>query len=169
MSRAGFGKDVDIFDSLIKYAVGIREQGALEPWEVPYFIRSFYDQIFHTSERCYVIKDGHYEIKAFDEKTNPLRMVSKTVREGLGENNAMRRRAWEYRTYKINEVQGMSFKEWLALPPFTLDMILNDIRKEEEVRQAIAKTHNNDIDRMTKGDGSSAMADMLLNSSKALR
>lgn len=38
----------------------------------------------------------------------------------------------------------MSFKEWLAQPPFILDMILNDIRKEEEIRQAIAKSHNND-------------------------
>lgn len=169
MSRAGFGKDVDIFENLIKYAVGIRAQGPLEPWEVPYFIRSFYDQLFHVSERCYIIKDGHYEIKSFDDKTNPLRMVSKTVREGLTENNALRRRAWEYRTYKINEVQGMSFKEWLAQPPFILDMILNDIRKEEEIRQAIAKSHNNDIDRMTKNDGSAALADSLLNNSKALR
>lgn len=169
MSRVGFGKDVDIFENLINYAVGIRQQGALEPWEIPYFIRTFYDQLFHTSERCYIIKDGQYEIKAFDDKTNPLRLVSKTVREGLTENNALRRRAWEYRTYKINEVQGMSFKEWLAQPPFILDMILNDIRKEEEVRQAIAKSHSNEVDRMTKGDGSAALADALLGGSKALR
>lgn len=169
MTRNGFGKDVNIFDSLITYAIGIRSEGELEDWEIPYFVRSFYDQLYHTSERCYVIRDGHYELKSFDDKTNPLRMVSKTVREGLLENNAYRRRAWEYRTYKINEVQGMSFKEWLAQPTFVLDMILNDIRKEEEVRQAIAKSHNNDIDRMTKNDGSAALAESLLNNSKALR
>lgn len=146
----------------------MKKDGPLDPWEVPYFVRTFYDQLFKTSERCYVIRDGRYELKGFDEHNNPLRLVSKTTREGLLENTGLRRRAWEYRTYRIQEIQGLDFQQWLALPPHVLENILSDIRREEEHRKAITNRENNQIDDMTKGDLSRQLGDVLFRNSKAL-
>lgn len=129
-------------------------------------MRTFYDQLFKTSERCYVIRDGRYELKTFDDHNNPLRLVSKTVREGLMENSGLRRRAWEYRTYRIQEVQGLDFNQWLALPPAILENILTDIRREEEQRKTITNREENLVDGMTKGDLSKQMGDALMRNSK---
>lgn len=146
----------------------MKKDGPLDPWEVPYFVRTFYDQLFKTSERCYIIRDGRYEVKTFDEHNNPLRLVSKTTREGLMENSGIRRRAWEYRTYRIQEVQGLDFEQWLSLPPAILESILTDIRREEEQRKAITNRHENEIDGMGKGDITKQLGDALFKNSKAL-
>lgn len=136
-------------------------------WEVPYFRRSFYDQLYGISERCYFInKDGQKAIKTFNQSTEPLKLISKTVKEGLTESEAFRRRAWEYRTYKIGDVQGMSFNEWLDLPPHKLELLLNDIRAEAAAINAVKE-------ELKAGgplpDGPVSNEQLLLSSSKALR
>lgn len=151
---------------MVTYIVGLKKDGPLHEWEIPYFIRNFYDQLFKTSERCYIIREGKYELKNFTPANEPLRMVSKTVREGLTENTVFRRKAWEYRTYRIQEIQGLSFKEWMELTPPIQEQLLTDIRKEEEHRRLIAKQDNNNIDRMTGGDLTERMTNQLLGGSK---
>ena len=111
--------------------VKLKAQGPLSGWEVPYFRRSFYDQLYGIGDQCYYIdKDGKKAVKRFTHHTEPLRLVSKTVKEGLSESEAFRRKAWEYRTWKIKGVQGMTFNEWMDLPPHLMESILNDIRNE---------------------------------------
>lgn len=170
VTRAGFGLHIDIFEKMIEYVMELKKEGPLDPWEIPYFIRNFYDQVFQISDRCYMMRDRRHELKSFDTNTNPLRMVSKTVREDLLESSQYRKRAWEYRIYKIHEVQGMSFKEWLEQPPYLLDAILNDIRAEEEAKQRHLHNENNAIDQLgLKGDMNKQIGDSLFRNSKSLR
>lgn len=151
---------------MIPYVIELKKQGPLNDWEVPYFVRNFYDQVFNISQRCYMIKDGRHEVKAFDQSTNPLRMVSKTVREGLGESAQLRKRAWEYRTYRINEQQGITFDKWLELPPHILDGILNDIRREEQLRSQITTSPVPSVP--ARGDINAQRMDAMFEGSKAL-
>lgn len=119
------------------YVINLKAEGPLDGWEIPYFVRKFYDELFEISERCYVItKEGKYETKAFTELNAPLKMVSKTTSEGLMEGDAFRFRAWEYRTYNIASLMGMSFNEWMSLPPHRLDALMDDIRREKEALNA---------------------------------
>lgn len=136
MTNREFGKDIIVFEHLVKYIAQLKMEGPLDGWDIPYFIRKFYDELYEISDRCYILRDGRYEIKQFTERTNPLRMVSKTVSEGLMEDDTYRRRAWEFRTYNIGEIQGMSFAEWMAQPPARLEAVLNDIRKEKELMES---------------------------------
>lgn len=116
------------------YVIQLKSEGPLDGWEIPYFVRKFYDELFDIGDRCYVVtKEGKYETKTFTDKNEPLRMVSKTLKEGLMEGDMYRLRAWEYRTYNISSLMGMSFNEWLSLPPHRLDALLDDIRKEKEL------------------------------------
>ena len=131
VAKYSFGKDVNYVETLTNYLVKLKAQGPLTGWEVPYFRQSFYDQLYGIADKCYYIdKDGKKAIKRFNQHTEPLKLISKSAKEGLSESEAYRRKAWEYRTYKIKDVQGMSFNEWMDLPPHLMEGILNDIRSE---------------------------------------
>ena len=164
MTNREFGHHIKVFDHLVSYVVALKKQGPLHGYEIPYFMRKFYDELFGISEKCYVIRDGKYELKGFEETTNPLRMVSKTVTEGLMENDVYRRRAWEYRTYNIGTLQGMSFDEWMAQPLSRLDAILNDIRREKE----LAMNTKPKVEDMTPEEQLAYQREMLIRGSNAL-
>jgi hypothetical protein len=144
--------------------VNLKKQGPLDGYEIPYFMRKFYDELYGISEKCYVIKEGKYELKLFEEFNNPLKMVSKTVTEGLMESDVYRRRAWEYRTYNIATIQGMDFKDWMQQTPAQLEGILNDIRREKEL--AMSNPPPN-IDQMTPEEQAMYYREALIRGSKA--
>lgn len=165
MTNREFGHHIQVFEHLIPYVVELKKQGPLDGYEIPYFMRKFYDELFGVSDKCYVIREGKYELKGFEETTNPLRMVSKTVAEGLMENDVYRRRAWEYRTYNIATLQGMSFVEWMSQTPSQLEAVLNDLRKEKEL--ALSSTPPK-IEDMTPEEQLAYHREALLRGSKAL-
>lgn len=137
-------------------------------WEVPYFTRSFYDQLYGISDQCYYIdKDGKKAPKRFNNYTEPLRLISASVKEGLTESEAFRRKAWEYRTYKIQEVQGMSFDKWMELPPHLMEVILNDIRSETAAVNAVKEAATNGNGPIP--DGPVTQEQLLMNHSTALK
>lgn len=168
MTNREFGKDIDVFEQLVTYLVQLKASGPpLDGWEIAYFIRKFYDELFSISERCYIVnQEGRYEIKQFSERTDPLRMVSKTTTEGLMEDDAYRRRAWEFRTYNIGEIQKMSFNEWMAQPPARLEAILNDIRKEKALMES--QTPPPPVNEMSEAEKKAYYRDMLIRGSKAV-
>ncbi len=112
--------------------VNLKKQGPLDGYEIPYFMRKFYDELFGISDKCFIMRESKYEIKQFEESTLPLKMVSKTLTEGFLEDDVYRRRAWEYRTYNIGTLQGMSFKEWMSQTPTQMNSLLSDIQLEKD-------------------------------------
>ena len=170
MSRFLFGKDVNHAQTLTNYLVKLKEQGPLSGWEIPYFRRSFYDQLYGISDQCYYIdKDGKKANKRFSHHTEPLKLISKTVKEGLSESETFRYKAWEYRTYKMQEVQGMSFKEWMDLPPHLMESILNDIRDETVAINAMKAANNPGGAGPTTVDGPISQEQLLMGHSTALK
>lgn len=148
-----------------------KQYGKLTGWDVQYYLRVFYDQFFEVSKRCY---DANYKIRNHNTSTNPLRLVEMNTAQGLLESNGFRRKAWEYRTYKIHECMGMSFKEWLSLPLPYLEMILDDIRQEtkeqlEHQKRQQQEIHKMNFDGPVHPDDQSRYANHLLKNSKALR
>lgn len=148
--------------------VNLKAQGPLTGWEVPYFRRSFYDQLYGLTDRCYFInKDGQKAVKRFTSHTEPLKLISKTAKEGLTESEAFRRKAWEYRTYKIGEVQGMNFDRWMELPPHLMEALLTDIRNETAAINAVKDNLNQGKGPLP--DGPVTTEQLLMSHSSALK
>lgn len=157
VTKDGFGRETDHIEALINF---VEKVGVKNSWDLPYFMAVFYDSVYKVSERCYT---EDFELKRFEEATNPLRMVSMNTKEGLMESNRYRKRFYEYTTYEVCKYTGLSFDKWLALPTFLLEQLLDDLRTtymiREQHRDKIAREldsvpkdrHESSIDALTRG------------------
>lgn len=156
--------------------MNLRSTAELKPWEFAYFSRCFYNQYFDIDEVCYWRDNaGKYHQKKFTAANEPLRLVSLTTRDGLAHDGSLRLRAWEYRVYKIRENQGIDFLDWMDLPNYLIDQILDDIRAETATVNNLveagktAKAPPKLADGAVSPDDYSKHADYLYQKSKALK
>lgn len=104
------------------------EMGPLKEWEIPYYLGVFYDKVFAISDFAY---SDEYKSRGFiPERTDPLRLVTVSAKDCLLESNGFRKRFHEFRIYDVYNKTGISFDDWIARPPYELDMYLNDLRIE---------------------------------------
>lgn len=133
-----FGSDTQVYELLLSQAI---EHGPVSSsWEIAYCMRMFYDRIFRLSDSSFLSEEGVFKRKNFERDTNPLRLVSMTSKEGLFERFSWHSRFVEYRIYEIEKATGMSFEQWLRLPTYVIDEMLNTlkietIRREQELQR----------------------------------
>lgn len=155
VTKSKFGTETDHLEALIAFTERV---GPVKDWDIPYFMAAFYDAAYKISERCY---NAEFEIKKFTEATNPLRLVSMNTKEGLMESNRYRKRFNEFITYEVAKLTGMSFPEWIALPTYMLEQLLDDLRTGYMIREQERARMMGTIDEVPKDRHESAIEKMV--------
>lgn len=106
-------------------------------WEIPYFQRSWYENIFNMGETSYITENGLYKEKKFDAKTAPLKLISMNAKDGLLETFSWRQRFNDFRAYEVHKHTGMTFIEFLELPRFIVEETLNILREDRRMKERV--------------------------------
>lgn len=126
------------------------------PWDIPYWLSSFYDNLYRFSADAYVTEEGFIKHKQFHSLESPLQMISMNSREGLLETFSWRKRMQDYRAYEIQKHLGLTFNEWLAYPTFIQTEMLNIFKQEkierdkaiEDAKSEMDNQYNNPLEDM---------------------
>ena len=135
---------------MIDYLVELKKSGPLHQWEVPYFIKKFHTELFGLTDVCYIPNPNYNALdknssrfitKNFSDANAPLKMVSMNNREFPMVTEKYLKYFREYRMYNVYAVTGMSFSEWMQLPPHLLEAFIEDIRAEEVLAKSLSNTN----------------------------
>ena len=108
---------------------------------------------FKISDGAYLRDDETREFvkKVFDRKTNPLRMVSASVKTGLLELGPFKRRFDEFRAYEVNVKTGLSFTDFLEYPTYYVEQMLTTLRAEKRAIESRRDAENKALEEGLKG------------------
>lgn len=154
VARLGFGDDdANILKDLVDWCI---KHGPVDDWMVPYYFRMFYELRYNFSEFAYIKNPEDmrkYITKTFTQATSALKLVSMNSKEGLLEANPWRARLMDFRLYKIHEITGMNFSEFLQLPTFYVETVLDFAKHEKHQAEAAAARLEDERNRQAKNEG----------------